>query len=449
MKLTLPTASRMRSPDFLFGVATSSFQIEGGADERRRSIWDSFCEQPGAIRDGSNGLEACDHYHRWREDIDLMASLGIDAYRFSISWPRVVRADGSADPRGLDFYRRLLDGLNASDILPFATLYHWDLPQHLEDAGGWLNRDTAGRYRDYVDVVTRALGDRVYSYATLNEPYVSATLGYETGIHAPGIKGDEAKKAAHHLLLAHGLGMQVLDVNSPDSLNGIVLNFTPAYPASDTDADRNAAALADEEINKWYLSPLLDGHYPPLLDRLSPEQAPEIRAGDMEAISHPLDYLGVNYYARGLYRTDEREAYVLVPSESGAVTDLGWEIYPEGLTDLLVDLDKDFDLPPIYIAENGAAMADKLEDGRVEDPERIEYLQGHLGAVDEALARGIDIRGYFCWSLMDNFEWGEGYSKRFGLVYVDFETQKRIMKSSAYAFRDLLRQREQRRVPAN
>ena len=444
MKIILPKRSALYSPEFVFGVATSSFQIEGAADRRLPSIWDTFCESPGRIRDGSDGRIACDHLARWREDLDLMADLGVDAYRFSVSWPRVVRADGGAAADGVDFYRRLLDGLNERGIKPFVTLYHWDLPQHLEDAGGWLSRDTAFRFRDYADLVTRAFGDRVYSYATLNEPFCSACLGYETGIHAPGLADRRyGKKAAHHLLLAHGLGMRVLDSNAPDSLNGIVLNFTPCYPATDRAEDRAAAAAADEALNEWYIRPLIDGRYPALIERCPPDERPDIRSDDLEIIAHPLDFLGVNYYTRGVYRAGVGTAFVQVPP-STPLTDMGWEVYPQGLTDLLVSLNERYRLPPIHVAENGAAIADSVENDAIRDEDRIRYMQQHLEATSEAMDRGVDVAGFFYWSLMDNFEWTEGYAKRFGLVYVDFETQRRIVKASGYAYRDFLRGRKRR-----
>lgn len=444
MKINLPKRSALYSPEFLFGVATSAFQIEGAAERRLPCIWDTFCESPGKIRDGSDGRIACDHVARWREDLDLMSALGVDAYRFSVSWPRVVRPDGSAAADGLDFYLKLLDGLNERGIKAFVTLYHWDLPQYLEDAGGWLSRDMAFRFRDYADLVTRAFGDRVYSYATLNEPFCSACLGYETGIHAPGLTDRRyGKKAAHHLLLAHGLGMQVLDANTPDTLNGIVLNFMPCYPATDSAEDLAATAAADEALNDWYIRPLIDGRYPDLIERCPPDERPDVRNDDLAIIAHPLDFLGVNYYTRGVYRAGDEAAFVQVPPAT-PVTDMGWEVYPRGLTDLLVSLNERYRLPPVYVAENGAAIADTVENDAIRDEDRIRYMQQHLEATGEAMDRGVDVAGFFYWSLLDNFEWAEGYAKRFGLVYVDFETQRRIVKASGYAYRDFLRSRKRR-----
>lgn len=435
---TLPPA--MLDPDFVFGVATSAFQIEGDAGQRLTGIWDRFCEQPGRIRDGSDGLIACDHVHRWREDLDLMSYLGVDAYRFSIAWPRVADERGRPNIRGLDFYRRLVEALNARGIRPFITLYHWDLPQYLQDAGGWLNRDTAYRFRDYVDTVSSAL-EGVHSWATLNEPWCSAYLGHETGLHAPGLANPASgNRAAHHLLLAHGLGMQVLDQTSPDSLNGIVLNFSPCYPATGAEADIAAAAAADEKFNRWYLEPLVLGRYPPRLERLPPAERPEIHDGDLELIAHPLDFLGVNYYTRAVYRDDGQGGFTEVPPEP-PLTDMGWQVWPQGLTELLVQLDERYDLPPVFVAENGAAVRDRLADGQVDDRERGEYLESHIEAVVAAIDRGVRVDGFFYWSLLDNFEWTEGYAKRFGLVYVDFETQQRVVKRSGHCYRDFLARR--------
>jgi beta-glucosidase len=440
--MILPVGSAMQSPEFIFGVATSSFQIEGAVEHRLPSIWDTFCARPGAIRDQSDGKVACDHYAKWREDVDLLSRLCVDAYRFSISWPRVIGQDGSLNADGIGFYLRILDRLNDKGIKPFVTLYHWDLPQHLQDGGGWLNRETAHRFCDYVDRVTRAFDSRVYSYATLNEPYCSAYLGYEKGVHAPGFTNAAmAKQAAHNLLLAHGMAMQVLERNSPDSENGIVLNFAPCYPATDSDADRAAAAAADAEFNQWYLQPILEGRYPDLFHSLPEQEVPEMQDGDLDVISHPIDYLGVNYYTRNVYRAGSRRPYIHVAPSDTLLTEMGWEIFPQGLTELLLSLEGKYDLPPVYITENGAAMRDTPEQGRVEDEDRTRYLQQHLEALDEAMRQGVDVRGYFAWSLMDNFEWAEGYTKRFGLVYVDYATQHRTVKASGAMFREMLARR--------
>ena len=442
MNINLPVGSPMRSPDFLFGVATSTFQIEGAAETREPGIWDTFCDSPGRILDGSNGRAACDHVNRYSEDIALMVELGVDAYRFSIAWPRMIRADGSLNSGGCDFYLRLIDGLNEHGIRPFVTLYHWDLPQYLEDKGGWLNRDTAYRFQDYTDAVTRVLGDRVYSWATLNEPLCSSYMAYELGNHAPGnTNRAEAKKAAHHLLLAHGLGMQTLRHNCPGAMHGIVVNLSPCHPASGSDADQAAAHRADQDLNQWYVMPVLAGEYPDLIRSLPEHEVPEIRDGDLETIHQPLDFFGVNYYTRGVFRDAEGVLYEGVPVEGSTLTEMGWEIYPKGLAEVLEMLQRSYDLPPVYITENGSAMRDTLSAGRVHDPARARYFEQHLNELDRAMRSGVDVRGYFAWSLMDNFEWAEGYTKRFGLVYVDFETQERVIKDSGLAYRDMLKTR--------
>lgn len=442
-KLTLPETSPLRSPEFTFGVATASFQIEGAADQRLPSIWDTFCDTPNKIRDNSTGQDACQHVELWRQDVDLLASLAVDAYRFSVSWPRVMHRDGTINQQGLDFYIQLLDKLQQQGIKAFVTLYHWDLPQYLEDQGGWLNRETAYRFRDYVELVIKAFGDRVYSYATLNEPFCSAFLGYEVGVHAPGLQGkNQGKKAAHHLLLAHGLAMQVLNKYSPGSRNGIVLNFTPCYANSDSQRDIEAAQTADDHFNHWYIKPILDGCYPSLIDSLPAADMPPIEPGDMEIISHPLDYLGINYYTRAIYQADELHEFVELKPQRVPLTDMGWEIYPQGFLDLLLSLDQTYQLPPVYITENGAAMNDRLVDGEVLDHDRVEYFQHHLNAVDLAIRQGVNIQGYFAWSLMDNFEWAEGYAKRFGLVFVDYQSQQRTVKASGLAYRDFIGQRQ-------
>lgn len=452
MKISLPAQSPLSAREFTYGVATAAFQIEGAADRRLPCIWDTFCDKPGSISDGSNGQVACDHYHRWEQDLDLIEQLNVDAYRFSVSWPRVMHADGSVNTEGMDFYLRLLDRLAEKQIKAFVTLYHWDLPQHLEDAGGWQNRATAYQFQAYAEAVSRAFGDRVYSYATLNEPFCSAYLGYEKGIHAPGISDLKAgRTAAHHLLLAHGLAMQVLAKNSPHSLNGIVLNMSPTYPRSDTPADREAAALADDFLFQWYAEPLLNGRYPErALAHLPASARPPIEAGDMALIQQPLDYLGLNYYTRGIFHADAERGFAESIPAGAPLTDMGWEVYPQGLTDLLTRLNQRYPtLPPIYITENGAAMVDQLDQGAVQDAERLDYFQTHLQAVHNAVCAGVDVRGYFAWSLMDNFEWALGYEKRFGIVYVDYANQQRIIKASGQAFAQFIGNRQTEPNTAN
>lgn len=441
VKLTLPAQSKMLSQDFIYGVATASFQIEGGANSRLPCIWDTFCNTPGKVVDNSNGDIACDHFNNWQQDIDLIESLGVDAYRLSISWPRVITESGELNQDGVNFYLNILNELQRRNIKAFITLYHWDLPQHLEDNGGWLNRETAYLFAAYADKISQTFAGKVHSYATLNEPFCSAFLGYEAGIHAPGIVGKQyGKKAAHHLLLAHGLAMQVLEKNSPDTLNGIVLNFTPCYPESDSLADIKAAAFADDYFNQWYIKPLFDGEYPEIMAQLPKEHQPEILDGDMTIISHSMNFLGVNFYTRAIYRADADEHFLQIDAPEPR-TDIGWEIYPKAFTELLLSLNEKFTLPPIYITENGAAMADKLVDGAVNDTDRIDYYQSHLNAVHDAIEQGVQVDGYFAWSLMDNFEWAEGYLKRFGIVYVDYESQLRTVKASGLAYKALISNR--------
>lgn len=440
-KLSLPTGSKMLSPEFTFGVATAAFQIEGGINSRLPCIWDTFCSTPNKVVDGSNGEVACDHFTSWKEDIDLIESLGVDAYRLSISWPRVIHENGEVNQDGVDFYLNILNTLESKKIKAFVTFYHWDLPQHLEDNGGWLNRETSYKFADYVDKISKIIGHKVHSFATLNEPFCSAYLGYEVGVHAPGLVGKQfGKKAAHHLLLGHGLAMEKLNNNCPNTLNGIVLNFTPCYPASDKQEDINASNFADDYFNQWYAKPIFDAAYPEILNQLPSENHPEILEGDMEIISQPMDYLGINFYTRAIYKADTEEGFVqLDPPEPR--TDIGWEIYPQAFSDLLTSLHQKYTLPPIYITENGAAMADKVVDGSVNDQDRVNYYQKHLNEVHNSIEAGVNIDGYFAWSLMDNFEWAEGYLKRFGIVHVDYNTQKRTIKASGHAYKALITNR--------
>ena len=425
-------------PHFVFGVATSAYQIEGAPSEDGRgpSIWDTFCREPGRIRDGSTGEIACDHYHRWEADLDLIRDLGVDAYRFSVAWPRVQpTGQGPVNAPGLDFYERLVDGLLARGIAPHLTLYHWDLPQALQDLGGWTNRTVAGYFADYARIVAERLGDRVASIATLNEPWCSSILSYQIGEHAPGWHDRRAAlAAAHHLLLGHGLALQAMRALKLPAQLGIVLNLTPATPATDDPADVAAARSADGHANRWFLDPLLRGHYPEDTWAEMGADAPEVLPGDLDLIHAPLDFLGVNYYTRTVMGANGPRR----PADA-TYTDMGWEVYPQGLTDLLLRLQKDYQAPPLYITENGAASADALgQDGKVHDTLRLNYLKSHLGAVEEAIRGGADVRGYFAWSLMDNFEWAYGYQKRFGLVYVDYATQERRLKESGRWFKGLL-----------
>ncbi|MCD0157521.1 GH1 family beta-glucosidase [Deinococcus sp. 6GRE01] len=424
---------------FVFGVATSSYQIEGAAQEdgRSPSIWDVFCAQPGRISDGSSGAVACDHYHRWEQDLDLIAALGVDAYRFSVAWPRVIPAGrGPVNPAGLDFYERLTDGLLARGVQPHVTLYHWDLPATLQDQGGWTNRDTAYAFAEYSAAVAGRLGNRVVSYATLNEPWCSSVLSYEIGEHAPGTRDRAAAlSAAHHLMLGHGLAMPEIRRHAPQSQAGIVLNLGPQESASDHPEDIRAARHADGRLNRWFLDPLLRGEYPADTWEDVVADAPPVQDGDLRLIAAPMDFLGVNYYSRGVIGAQGG-----VMPEGASVTDMGWEIHPQGLTDLMLRLKADYPaLPPIYITENGAAFADERSGDRVHDPRRTEFISTHLSALLDATQAGVDVRGYFAWSLMDNFEWAHGYQKRFGLVYVDYATQERLLKDSALWYQAFLK----------
>ncbi len=441
----LPHDSLLNAEDFTFGVATSAFQIEGAVEDRLPCIWDTFCRQPGVIQDGSDGDIACDHVARLESDLDLLSWLGVDAYRFSVSWARFLDEKGAVNPAGLAFYDRLLDGLAKRGIRAFVTLYHWELPAHLEARGGWLNRDTASRFADYGFLVARHLGDRVASWATLNEPWCSAWLGYGSGHHAPGRTGlGHYRQAGHHLLLAHGLALESLRAETPEVPVGIVLNDSPCLPATNSEADAAAAREAESFHYYWFMRPILDGRYPALLERLPADQRPPIEDGDMACIGAPIDYLGLNYYTVEHCRAGGPLGFETVPPE-GETTDMGWRIHPDGLRLMLTSLAERFELPPVYICENGIALQDERDGDGIQDPGRTAYLRDHLMALESAMRSGIDVRGYFHWSFMDNFEWAEGYSKRFGLIWVDYETQERVPKHSAHAFREWLAARAERR----
>ncbi len=433
-----PAGSRMRGRDFVFGAGTSSYQIEGAvnADGRLPSIWDTFCATPGKVLRGESGAVACEHHRRWAEDIELLAAMGVDAYRFSIAWPRVMHEDGRPNTAGIDFYRRLADRLAERGIRAFVTLYHWDLPQHLEDRGGWLARDTAARFADYADLMSRALAGRVSAWATLNEPWCSAWLGYGNGEHAPGHAQPRwAAQAMHHLLLAHGLALPALRANDPGAQAGIVANVGPGYAATDTESDRRAVALYDAYQNGWVLDPLLRGEYPALLWARWPGCEPQVLPGDMDIVTRPIDYLGLNYYTRAVLRAQGADDFAWVPQAGAEHTTMGWEVYPQGLQDMLEALHRRYpNLPPIYITENGMSSDDEVKAGVVDDVQRQAYLKSHFAACSRAMDRGVDLRGYFVWSLLDNFEWAFGYERRFGLVHVDFETQRRTCKRSALAY---------------
>ena len=422
---------------FVWGAATSSFQIEGGRAGRDESIWDRFCTVPGAILDGSNGDIACGHHEHVATDVGLMREIGLGAYRFSISWPRVIpNGRGDAAPAGLDFYDRLVDQLLAAGIAPYVTLYHWDLPQVLEDEGGWPERATAFHFAEYADVVAAALGDRVKHWATLNEPWCSSHFGYATGFMAPGRTSvADGFAAAHHLLLGHGLAVERLRDRVPDAEVGIVLNFGPQHPASTDPADVAAAAVKDASFNRWFVEPIAGLGYPTDATGDVRWSGDEIHDGDLDIIAAPLDVLGVNYYTRSLVAADE-----LPVTPRNRVTAMGWEIYPEGLAETLRWLHDRFRFPRYLITENGAAMDDQPDaTGYVDDQDRIDYLRRHLQVVHELIDEGIPIGGYFAWSLMDNFEWAYGYTQRFGLIRVDYDTLERTPKASAQWFGEVAR----------
>lgn len=428
---------------FLWGVATAAYQIEGAVQEdgRGESIWDRFSHTPGKILNGDTGDVACDHYHRYREDVALMADLNVRTYRFSIAWPRIFPTGaGAPNPKGVDFYKRLLDELERQNIIPAITLYHWDLPQALEDQGGWRNRETAARFAEYAAYMFRELGDRVPLWITHNEPWVAAFLGHAFGVHAPGLTDwSAALLAGHHILLSHGLAVQVYRAAGLRGRIGITLNLGPQMAASDRPEDQVAAQRADGYHNRWFLDPLFHGNYPQdMVELYGPLFRPEwVRGDDMAVIAEPVDFLGVNYYTRGVVQhSDEGVLRIRSVQVDAPRTEMGWEVYPQGLTDLLLRLHADYGGPVMYITENGAAYRDEpAPDGRVHDPERIDYLRRHFLAAHQALSQGVDLRGYYVWSLMDNFEWAFGYSKRFGIVYIDYATQRRIPKDSAFWFR--------------
>jgi beta-glucosidase len=435
--------------NFTWGVATSAFQIEGAsrADGKGVSIWDTFCRMPGTIDDRSNGDVACDHYHTYKEDVALMAVLGVDAYRFSMAWTR-VQPDGKGawNEAGFDFYKRLMDALQDKGIAPHLTLYHWDLPQGLQDHGGWLSRDTVHRFADYAGEVARRFGDRLVTIATHNEPWCTANLGYGNAQFAPGVADTkQAVQVSHHLLLSHGLAMQSMRAANPKSELGIVLNQWTADPATDSEADRALAKLEWARSVQWFMDPIFKRRYPELALAHHGADAPEVREGDFDIIAQPLDFLGVNYYRREVMSADVPPRK---PEGGQGFTDMGWEIYPQGLTELLLQLKAEYDLPPIYITENGMASSDHVEAGEVQDTVRVEYVRTHLAALKAAMDQGVDVRGYFLWSLLDNFEWNSGYTKRFGIVYVDYATQARIPKASALWYRDFLAGQRQPRHAA-
>jgi len=424
---------------FLWGTATSAYQVEGSplADGAGPSIWHRFAHTPNLVRDGANGDVACDHYRRYRDDVAVMRTLGTNAYRFSVSWSRVMPTGrGPVNPAGLDFYERLVDALLAAGIEPLVTLYHWDLPAGLDDRGGWLNPDIANWFAEYAAVVFRKLDGRIKMWSTLNEPWVVTDGGYLHGSLAPGHRNHfEAPIASHHLLRAHGEAVKVYRAEGRHRI-GIVVNLEPKYPASNDPADRAAAGRADAYMNRQYLDPIFLGCYPEELAQLFGEAWPRWPADDFTLVRQPIDFLGVNYYTRSVTRFDAQAGALQaspVRQLRATHTETGWEVFAPALTDTLVWVKDRYGNPPIYVTENGAAFFDPpvLDGDHLADPLRVDYLRTHIRAVHAAIDGGVDVRGYFVWSLLDNFEWSHGYSKRFGIVHVDFETQKRTPKDSA------------------
>jgi beta-glucosidase len=442
--------------DFVWGGATSAYQVEGsvGADGRGESIWDRLCRKPGAIEDGSSGDVACDHYRRYREDVALMRTLGLKAYRFSVAWPRILPSGrGALNPRGLDFYSRLVDCLLENGITPFATLYHWDLPQSLQDEGGWAARATAEAFAEYAEVVAQRLGDRVKTWITINEPWCVSLLSHQLGKHAPGVRDwPTALAVAHHVLLAHGLAVPAIRRACPGAEVGITLNFEPAVPASRSAADLDATRHSDGSFNRWFLDPVFGRRYPADMvadyaraGHIPASGVPEARDHDFAAIAAPTDFLGVNYYTRRIVRSEtvpeaSNAPVTLALPPASELTTMGWEVCSEELYRLLCRLQFEYSPPRMFVTENGSAWRDTVAaDGRVHDPERVGYLRGHLAATGRAIAAGARVAGYFAWSLLDNFEWERGYTQRFGIIHVDYQTQVRTPKDSALFYRDTIR----------
>lgn len=432
--------------DFIWGTATASYQVEGAHDEdgRIESIWDVFSHTPGKIFEGDTGDAACDHYHRYKEDVQLMADLGIQSYRFSIAWPRIFSGPGQVNPKGLDFYKRLLEELHRYNIKPVATMYHWDLPQWLQENGGWGNRDTVEHFVEYTGTLFSELDDQVPMWITHNEPWCAAFLGHGMGVHAPGHKDwHEALTVAHHLLLSHGKTVNEYRHSNGRGDIGITLNLAPIQPATHNHEDLEAAKRADGFSNRWFLDPVFKGEYPADMVEWFSRKTGEldfIQANDREIISTPIDFLGVNYYDHHVVKSDPTEPLLQtkhMPVEGGK-TEMGWGIHPESLYGLLTRLQQDYTDLPLYVTENGAAFPDEMVDGKINDRDRIEYLEAHFNSALRFVNEGGNLKGYYVWSLLDNFEWAFGYSKRFGVVYVDYPTQKRIPKASANWYKEFI-----------
>ena len=438
---------------FVWGAATSAYQIEGAAHEdgRSESIWDRFARTPGKVEDGSNGDVACDHYHRWKDDVGILRELGLRAYRFSVAWPRVIPSGrGATNEKGLDFYSRLVDGLLEAGITPYLTLYHWDLPQVLQDVGGWCNRATVDAFAEYADVVSRALGDRVKHWITHNEPWCSGMLSHQIGRHAPGLTSwKSALEASHHLLLSHGRAVPIIRKNASGAEVGITLNLTPAVPASPSLADREACRQFDGYFNRWFADPLYGRRYP--ADMVEDyaraghvtRDLPFVKEGDLDEIAADTDFLGVNYYNREIARSDriaegDNHGRTVHKAPQSEWTDMGWEVHPSGLFDILTRMHLDYGPRKIFVTENGASYADAPDKtGRVRDERRSKFVRDHLVQAHRAIEAGVPLKGYFLWSLLDNFEWDRGYTQRFGITWVDYATQRRILKDSARLYQQV------------
>lgn len=434
--------------DFKWGAATASYQIEGAYDQDGRglSIWDTFSHAKGNVLNNDTGDEACDHYNRFEEDIELMKKIGLETYRFSIAWPRIFpNGTGEINERGLEFYDNLIDSLIEAGIEPAITLYHWDLPQTLQDQGGWESKLTVEAFVNYAEIIFNAFGHKVDTWITHNEPFVVAFHGNSSGDHAPGIKNHEvALKVAHNLLVSHGLVVRKFREMKISGDIGLTLNLTTAYPYSDTEGDHEAAELYEAYFNDWFLDPVFKGKYPEKLIKIYEERYENIDylKKDLDIINESIDFLGVNYYSRGLVRKDETSDFFgikTVKPDASAYTAMNWEIYPDGLYDLLVNISNNFTKIPLYITENGAAFNDEVVDGEVNDSERIDYLKGHFKAAYDAIEAGVNLERYYVWSLMDNFEWAFGYSKRFGIIYINYSTKERILKESAKWYKKVIK----------
>ncbi len=454
--------------NFVFGSATAAYQIEGAVNEDGRgpSVWDTFCRKKGKINNNENGDIACDHYHRYKDDVALMKEVGLDAYRMSIAWSRILpEGTGEVNQAGLDFYSNLVDELLAAGITPYITLFHWDMPQALDDKyGGFLSRQSTYDFANYTEIVIKALGDRVKNWITLNEPWEHGCFGYVMGKHAPGkVKPWRYLTVMHHQLLAHGLAVAKIRQYCPDAQIGITLSFTPIYPKTDSEEDKKAAALANEFMNFITLDPLLKGHYPKALWKKFGWFKANIEPGDWDIIQQPLDFIGINNYSREFAHYNRWVPVLNAWIEDGGDvpdadfikdgvqhTSMGWEVFPEGLSEILRWFREDYGNPKVYITENGAAFNDQLVDGKVNDPKRIKFLEQYMTAAHEAITLGSDLHGYFVWSFLDNFEWAAGFDKQFGIVHVDYSTQKRTIKQSGLWFSDLIAQNKaQYKSPKN